>query len=92
MEAWTRLKEGLLESPTIFDVGQKNQHEMKPIHEMAPPDSNSEGYAIEEPESNMSPPVQQRLDANIDVAATLQDYFSPPESRRDDEYAEFDDD
>ena len=69
MKAWNELKQGLLASPTIFDIGQDSGH--------SPTASNISGIIIEEVEGQRDNVQKISLDRDIDVATSVQDYFSP---------------
>jgi hypothetical protein len=80
LNAWTQLRDGLLASTSIFDVGQKNQRDASRFEQNPLADAN----VVQESQSEISNEEQMPRE-NIVVAATVQDYFSPQISQQDDE-------
>ena len=85
MKAWTQLKQGLLDSPSIFDVGQNSQHESSRVQQSTDPETKEPNLIESQtPQTDRSHEIQTPS-GNIVVATTLQDYFSPSASLRHDD-------
>ena len=80
LNAWTQLREGLLDSPSIFDVGQKNQRDASRFGQSPWADIKS----IQESQNDIGHEEQTSRENTV-VAATVQDHFSPQISQQDDE-------
>lgn len=85
VKAWTQLKQGLLDSPSIFDVGQNSQHESSRVQQSTDPETKEPNLIESQtPQTDRSHEIQTPS-GNIVVATTLQDYFSPSASLRHDD-------